>query len=165
MMKAIRDSKEELTGHIDKKTDDIQQSLTKIEQSLLRLAEQVQEMEIRIEANEDNLTDARTRIGQMEKEIAFIKEKTDDLENRSRRSNVKKGDKDKVLRLARNKGAVYLDTNRVSFYPDYSIEVQRRMAEVKKKLREKNIEYASHDPAKPRIRHRERCKLFSTPSE
>ncbi|KAI4879707.1 hypothetical protein NFI96_001810 [Prochilodus magdalenae] len=183
-------------------------------------------MEIRVEANEDNLTDARTRIGKMEKEIAFLKEKTDDLENRSRRSNVKivniperaEGndavgyverllprlfgeehfpapvvierahrlgkaaervrpilvkflnyrDKDKVLRLARNKGTVYLDTNRVSFYPDYSIEVQRRMAafnEVKKKLREKNIEYASRYPAKLRIRHREGFKLFSTPSE
>ena len=198
LMKAIRESKEELFGHINEKTGNIQQSLTKIEQLLSTLADQVQEMEIRIEANEDNLTDARTRIGKMEKEIAFLKEKTDDLENRSRRSNVKivniperaEGndavgyverllprlfgeehfpapvvierahrlgkaaervrpilvkflnyrDKDKVLRLARNKGTVYLDTNRVSFYPDYSIEVQHRLTafnKVKKKLREK----------------------------
>ncbi|KAI4905537.1 hypothetical protein NFI96_005441 [Prochilodus magdalenae] len=187
-------------------------------------ADQVQE--IRIEANEDNLTDVRTRIGQKEKEIAFLEEKTDDLENRSRRSNVKivnisekaEGndafgyverllpqlfgeehfpapvvierahhlgkavecvrpilvkflnyrDKDKVLRLVRNRGTVYLDTNRISFYPDYSIEVQRRMAafnEVKKKLQEKNTEYASRYPAKLRIRHREEFLLFSTPSE
>ncbi|KAI4905265.1 hypothetical protein NFI96_004844 [Prochilodus magdalenae] len=57
--------------------------------TLLPSAGQVQEMEIRIKANEDNLTDAQTHIGQMEKEIAFLKEKTDDLENRNRRSNVK----------------------------------------------------------------------------
>ncbi|CAG5956610.1 unnamed protein product [Menidia menidia] len=51
-------------------------------------------------------------------------------------------DKDKVLRVAREKRTVQMDNNRISFYPDYSIEVQRKMLafnEVKKKLRETNI--------------------------
>uniref|UniRef100_A0A3Q2D0X9 L1 transposable element RRM domain-containing protein n=1 Tax=Cyprinodon variegatus TaxID=28743 RepID=A0A3Q2D0X9_CYPVA len=205
-MKAIRESKEELTGHINQKTNHIQHSLTKIEQSMSTLAEQVQEMETRIGANEDNLSNAQARILKMEKEITFLKEKSDDLENRSRRSNVKiinipeksEGtdmigyverliprllgeehfqtlatierahrlgrasertrpilvkflnftDKDKVLCLAREKKTIQL-----------SIEVQRKMLvfnEVKKKLREKNIEYATRYPAKLRIRHGER---------
>lgn len=42
-------------------------------------------------------------------------------------------DKDKVLRLARDKGTVYLDTNRVSFYLDYSIDMIA-FNKVKKKL-------------------------------
>uniref|UniRef100_A0A3Q3ASQ0 L1 transposable element RRM domain-containing protein n=1 Tax=Kryptolebias marmoratus TaxID=37003 RepID=A0A3Q3ASQ0_KRYMA len=196
------------------------------EETLSTLAEQMQEMETRNGANEDNLADAQARILKMEWDVTFLKNKTDDLENRSRRSNVKiinipeksEGtdmvgyverliprllgeehfptpvtierahrlgrpsertrpilvkflnfrDKDKVLRLARGKGTVQLDNNRVSFYSDYSIEIQRKMLafnEVKKKLREKNIEYTSRYPAKLRIRHRGGFKLFAAPSE
>uniref|UniRef100_A0A087X5T4 L1 transposable element RRM domain-containing protein n=1 Tax=Poecilia formosa TaxID=48698 RepID=A0A087X5T4_POEFO len=205
LMKAIRESKEELTGHINQKTEHIQQSLTKIEQSLSTLAEQVQEMETRIGANEDNLSDAQARILKMEKEITFLKEKSEGTDmvgyverliprllgedhfptpvtierahrlgratDRTRPILVKFlnfRDKDKVLRSARDKGTVLLDNNRVSFYPDYSIEVQRKMLafnEVKKKVREKNIEYATRYPAKLRIRHGGGFKLFSAPSE
>lgn len=89
LIKVICESKEELTGHINQKTHDIQQSLTKIEQSISTLVEQVQETETRIGANEDNLSDAQTRIGKMEKEIVFLKEKAEVLENQSRRSNIK----------------------------------------------------------------------------
>lgn len=226
LMKAIRDSNDELTSHINKKTTDIQSSLTKIELSLSTLAEQVDEMQNRIGANEDNLRDTCARIEKMEKEIMFLKNKTDDLENRSRRSNIKiinipeksEGsdtvgyleslipqllgndnfsspitlerahrigrpsdrtrpiiakflnyrEKDKVLRFAREKGAVYLNDKRISFYPDYSVEIQRKINgfnDVKKKLREKNIEYAIRYPAKLRVRHLGGFKLFSTPPE
>ncbi len=222
LMKAIRDSNDELTFHINKTTD-IQSSLTKIDLSLSTLAEQVDEMQNRIGANEDNLRDTCARI---EKEIIFLKDKTDDLEHRSRRSNIKiinipeksEGsdtvgyleslipqllgndnfpspitlerahrirrpsdrtgpiiakflnyrEKDKVLRFAREKGAVYLNDKRISFYPDYSVEIQHKINgcnDVKKKLQEKNIEYAIRYPAKLRVRHLGGFKLFSTPPE
>uniref|UniRef100_A0A673NI37 L1 transposable element RRM domain-containing protein n=1 Tax=Sinocyclocheilus rhinocerous TaxID=307959 RepID=A0A673NI37_9TELE len=194
LMKVICDSNDELTSHINKTTTDIQTSRTKIELSLSTLAEQIDEMQTRKGANEDNLKDTY---------------KTDDLENRSRRSNIKitnipeksEGsdtvgyleslipqllendnftspitlerahrlgrpsdwtrhiakflnyrEKDKVLRLAREKGAVYLNDKRISFFPDYSVEIQRKINgfnDVKKNLREKNIEYGGF-------------KLFST---
>uniref|UniRef100_A0A3B3TI85 L1 transposable element RRM domain-containing protein n=1 Tax=Poecilia latipinna TaxID=48699 RepID=A0A3B3TI85_9TELE len=201
LMKAIRESKEELTGHINQKTEHIQQSLTKIEQSLSTLAEQVQEMETRIGANEDNLSDARRSnvkiinipersegtdmVGYVERLIPrllgedhFPTPVTIERAHRLGRATDRTRpilvkflnfrDKDKVLRSARDKGTVLLDNNRVSFYPDYSIEVQRKMLafnEVKKKVREKNIEYATRYPAKLRIRHGGGFKLFSAPSE
>ncbi|KAK7945536.1 hypothetical protein WMY93_001264 [Mugilogobius chulae] len=201
-------------------------TLANIEQAVSTLSEQVQEMETRIGANEDNVTDALARISKMEKEIVFLREKSDDLENRSRRSNVRlinvpekaEGnnmviyierliprlfgqehfptpvtierahrlgryadrtrpvvvkflnykDKEKVLRLAREKGPLFIDEQRISFYPDYSVELQRKITgyrEVKKKLREKNIEYANRYPAKLRIRHQSTYHLFSTPTE
>lgn len=49
----------------------------------------MQDMETRIGANEDNLYDAQTPILKMEKEFTFLKKKSDDLGNRSRRSNGK----------------------------------------------------------------------------
>lgn len=39
--------------------------------------------------NEDNIKDVRDRVGEMEKLITHLKDKTDDLENRSRRSNIR----------------------------------------------------------------------------
>lgn len=87
----------------------------------------------------------------LEKEIAFLKDKADDLETPNKPSHrirpfiekfLNYRGKDKVLRLAREKGDVYLDNKQISFYPDYSIEIQHRMNgfnKVKKKLREKNV--------------------------
>ncbi len=54
-----------------------------------------------------------------------------------------------VIRLAREKGDVYLDNKQICFYPDYCIEIQCRMNgfnEVKTKLWEKNIEYPNTNP-------------------
>uniref|UniRef100_A0AAV2LVJ0 Uncharacterized protein n=1 Tax=Knipowitschia caucasica TaxID=637954 RepID=A0AAV2LVJ0_KNICA len=50
----------------------------------------------------------------------------------------------------------------------YSAETQRNMLaynEVKKKLRDKNMEYASRYPAKLRVRHEGAFKLFTSPAE
>ncbi len=55
VLTAIQESKEDLLKHIDKKTADIQTSLTKIETSLSTLSEQVQELETCMGANEDNI--------------------------------------------------------------------------------------------------------------
>ena len=226
LLKASRESKEDLLAHIDKKTTDIQTSLTKIENSLSTLSEQVQELETRVGANEDNINEYCSRTEKLEKQLDFLKEKADDLENRSRRSNVriinipekmegrdvagfleqlipklldsdnfpspivierahrvgKVSDrprpiiakflnfshKEKVLRLAREKGDIFLDNKKISFYPDYSAELQRKregFGGVKKKLREKNIDYALFYPAKLRIRHQGSVRFFSSPAD
>ena len=58
VMKAIKESKEDLSKQIDAKTISIQNTLTKIETSLSTLSEQVEEIEGRIAANEDNMSNA-----------------------------------------------------------------------------------------------------------
>ncbi|KAL7393376.1 hypothetical protein ABVT39_009912 [Epinephelus coioides] len=50
LLDAIQEAKEDLTKHIDKKTADIQTTLTKIESSLSTLSEQVEEIETRFSA-------------------------------------------------------------------------------------------------------------------
>uniref|UniRef100_A0A3Q1G7Q7 L1 transposable element RRM domain-containing protein n=1 Tax=Acanthochromis polyacanthus TaxID=80966 RepID=A0A3Q1G7Q7_9TELE len=184
------------------------------------------ELETRVSANEDDIEDARKRVATMEKIITQLKDKTDYLENRSRRSNVrivnvpeqaegrdavgflekfipqilggenftapvtlerahrigKKTDrprpliakflnfreKEKVLRLARSKGEIMYENKKISFYPDYSADLQRRRDEflqVKRLLREKEVECALIYPAKLRIKHQGNIKFFSTPAE
>lgn len=225
LLLAIQETKDDLTKHIDKKTADIQTTLTKIESSLSTLAEQVEEIQTRVSTNEDNIKDARDRVGEMEK-LINLKDKTDDLENRSRRSNIRiinvpeqaEGrdavgflekfipemlgkdnftspvtlkrahrigkkldrprpiiakflnfrDKEKTLRLARSKGELTYENKRITFYPDYSADLQRRRDEfrdVKRILREKGVEYALIYPAQLRIKYLETVKFFSTPAE
>lgn len=226
LLQAIQVIKEDLTKHIDKKTADIQNTLTKIESSLSTLSEQVQEMETRVSANEDDIKETCDRIDKMEKLITLLKDKTDDLENHSRRSNVRilnvpeqsEGrdtvgflerfipqlmgrdnftspvtlervhrvgkisdrqrpiiakflnfrDKEKVLQLARSKGEIIYKNKKISFYPDYSADLQRRrhgFTGVKRMLREKQVDYALLYPAQLHIKHKGGYKFFSTQAE
>lgn len=89
VMSAIWESKDDLSTQIDTKTAGIQTTLTKIESSLSSLADQVAEMEGRVSANEDNLGDALKRLDKTEKELQYVKDKLDDLEDRSRRNNIR----------------------------------------------------------------------------
>ena len=89
VMMAVRESKEDLSKQIDAKTTNIQNTLLKIETSLSTLSEQVEEMEGRIAANEDIVSDALKRLNKSEKELRYVKDKLDDLEDRSRRNNIR----------------------------------------------------------------------------
>lgn len=226
LLQAIQETKDELTMHIDKKATDIQATLTKIEAFLSTLAEQVEEIESRVGANEDDIKETRDRNGEMEKLLTGVKDKMDELENRSRRSNIRilnipeqaEGqdavgflaktipqilgaenfsspiilerahrigkrsdrprpiiakllnyrDKEKILRLARSKGEMMFQNKKIAFYPDYSAELQRRrdgFRDVKRILREKEMDYALIYPAQLRIKHMGSIKFFSTPAE
>lgn len=77
-------------------------------------------------------------------------------------------DKEKVLRLARSNGDMIYENKKISFYPDYSADLQRRRDEyrdVKRMLREKEVEYALMYPAQLRVKHQGSVKFFSTPAE
>lgn len=78
-----------MLAHFDSKVDPIQSSLIKIQTSLATLGDQVELLEQRVGANEDNVTDAVTRLQQLEKNNSYLIDKLDDLENRSRRSNLR----------------------------------------------------------------------------
>ena len=85
---AIRESKDDLSWQIDAKTTNIQNTLMIIETSLSTLSEQVEEMEGRVAANEDNVSDALKRLNKTEKELRYVKDKLDNLKDRSRRNNI-----------------------------------------------------------------------------
>lgn len=77
-------------------------------------------------------------------------------------------DKEKVLRLARSKGEMTYRNKKISFYPDYSADLQRRRDEfrdVKRMLREKEVEHMLIYPAQLCIKHLGSIKFFSTPAE
>uniref|UniRef100_A0A671KF25 L1 transposable element RRM domain-containing protein n=1 Tax=Sinocyclocheilus anshuiensis TaxID=1608454 RepID=A0A671KF25_9TELE len=165
LMKVIRDSNDELTSHINKTTD-IQTSRTKIELSLSTLADRRSNIKI---TNIPEKSEGSDTVGYLESLIPqllgndnFTSPITLERAHRLGRPSdwtrhiiakfLNYREKDKVLRLAREKGAVYLNDKQISFFPDYSVEIQRKINGfngVKKKLREKNIEYGGF-------------KLFST---
>ena len=218
VMAAIQERKEEISRQIDAKTTSIQSSLSKIEMAMSTLADQVEEMEGHISANEDNIKDATTHIGKLE-EVQSLKGKVDDL-NRSRCNNIRvlglpenaEGrdaagflervlpellgienfstpitcerahrlgkppaggadalrprpmiakllnfkNKEKIMRLARQKGEIHYGNSRVYIFPDYSPSLQRlkdAFKDVKKSLRKRGIAYSLHHPAKLRITH------------
>lgn len=78
-------------------------------------------------------------------------------------------DRDAALALARTKGDLMkMDNARISFYPDFSAELQRRRAkftEVKKRLRRYEVTYAMLYPAKLRIAVNGETKFFDNPAQ
>ncbi|KAJ4945329.1 hypothetical protein JOQ06_013855 [Pogonophryne albipinna] len=78
-----------MRSHIDSKMDPIQSSLSRIHNSLSSLGDQVNLLEQRVGANEDNVHECVARVKQLEKDNSFLMSKVDDLENRSRRSNLR----------------------------------------------------------------------------
>lgn len=77
-------------------------------------------------------------------------------------------DRDAILQHARAKGDLMkIDNARISFYPDFSAEVQRRRAkftEVKKPLRKYAVTYAMLYPAKLRVATNDETHFFENPA-
>ncbi|KAK7930057.1 hypothetical protein WMY93_006452 [Mugilogobius chulae] len=86
---ALRQMQAELTSHFDSKIGELQSTLITMNGSITTLTEQVSLMEHKISANEDNLTHLDSRVKFLEKENSFLRDKVDDLENRSRSSNLR----------------------------------------------------------------------------
>lgn len=77
-------------------------------------------------------------------------------------------DREVILRLARERGAVQYNGSRVSFYPDFSAEVQRkrlRFTDVKQRLQRLQITYAMLYPAKLRVTVGGQVSFFETATE
>lgn len=84
----IEKSKTKMLTHINSKVDPIKASLNKIQTSPNMLGEIVNLMEVRVSTNEDNVENLLQHVKALEGEVANLLEKTDDLENRSRRPNL-----------------------------------------------------------------------------
>ncbi len=85
----IQQIKTEMLTHLDSKVDPIQSKLSSIQTSLDILGDHVVSLEQRISANEDNLQDLSTRINDLTKDNTYLMDKVQDLENRSRASNLR----------------------------------------------------------------------------
>ncbi len=86
---AIEQFKTDMLTHFDVKSDSIHSSLSSIQNSLSTLGDQVNLLEQRVSANEDNVQVCVTRIQQLEKDNSYLIDKVDNLENRSRRYNLR----------------------------------------------------------------------------
>ena len=76
-------------------------------------------------------------------------------------------EKERILRLRRERQLEYKG-NKVLIFPDYTPEVMRQRreyTEVLRMLRELKVEHSLLFPARLRIKHKDRFKVFSTPSE
>lgn len=77
-------------------------------------------------------------------------------------------DREAVLRCAREQANVKFNGVRMSFYPDFSAEVQRNRAkfsEVKKRLRALQLPYAMLYPAKLRVTAEGHAQFFESARE
>lgn len=72
----------------DVKTDSIHCCLNSIQNSLGTMGDQVDLLEQRIGANEDNVQECVARIQQLEKDHFYLIDKVDDLENRGQHYNL-----------------------------------------------------------------------------
>lgn len=81
--------KTDMLTHLDSKVDPIQTKLSSIQMSLDTLGEHVSTLEQRMGTNEDNLQELMTRNKELTKNNAYLMDKVQDLENRSRASNLR----------------------------------------------------------------------------
>lgn len=195
---------------------DLKGDITHIKRDIQKAAERATRMENRISELEDHLAPVQRDSRRNNQAIAALMAKTDDLENRSRRNNVRlvgvpekvEGanptayfeswilstfgketltplyaierahrvpmrplppgapprpvlikllhfqDRDVILRKARDLTETKINGSRISFYPDFSAEIQKRrlqFQDVKRRLRTLQISYAMLYPAKLRV--------------
>lgn len=77
-------------------------------------------------------------------------------------------DKQKILQLARERKEVFFDNRRIHFFPDFSVELQnarKAYTEVKRMLRDREIEYSFVYLSKLRVMYMGKTKFFSTALE
>ena len=85
----MQQSELRMMAHIDSKLEPINARLDKIDRSLSTLGDRVSLLEERTGKNEDDITDMVERIKQLEKANAYLMERAEDAENRSRSQNLR----------------------------------------------------------------------------
>lgn len=210
--------------------ESFKEDITHVKRDIQKVAERTTRMETRISEMEDQFTPVQRDVRKNTQVIAALLAKTDDLENRSRRNNVRlvgvpekiEGsnpsdyfeswlvtvfgketlsslfaverahrvplrplppgapprpvlikllhfkDRDTILRKARDLPDAMINGCRVSFYPDFSAEVQKRrmqFLDVKKRLRNLLVPYAMLYPAKLRVAALGTTHFFELPKD
>ncbi|KAK1886636.1 LINE-1 retrotransposable element ORF1 protein [Dissostichus eleginoides] len=89
ILQEIRNGNQALSSKLDSKTAEINQSISGLKSMLDKLSSRVTEAEDRIGTAEDQLVDLDFRVVKLRKENDFLMEKVDQLENYSRRNNIR----------------------------------------------------------------------------
>lgn len=209
---------------------DLKEEMVHVRHDLQKMTDRVKAAEDRISNVEDQLPSLCKATKSATQQIAALLSKVDDLENRSRRSNIRivgvpekeEGrdpvtffeswlmevmgknilspffaierahrvparppppgapprpilmkllhfrDRDAILRAAREKGDITLQGRKVSFYPDFSNEIQKKrlqFLDIKKRLRGLEVPYSMQYPAKLRVVALGSTHFFETPQE
>uniref|UniRef100_A0A8C4GET5 LINE-1 type transposase domain-containing protein 1 n=1 Tax=Dicentrarchus labrax TaxID=13489 RepID=A0A8C4GET5_DICLA len=138
----------------------------------------VREIEGALNCHDSSITSMESVVLELKREIGKLKDRNDDLENRSRRQNLRiigipeSAENGKpteipsplvldrahrtlaILQLSRNKGELKFREARIHIFPDMSAEFSRRRAAfnlVKAKLRQAGIKYGMFHPADLRL--------------
>ncbi len=240
-LQSISDMTQQMKGEMIAKVDSLGPTLRKIENSLHILGDQVNEVQQRVSANEDNISELIKRVTVLEKENKDLKSWVEDAENRSRRTNLRfigiperaesndifgfmghlipqllgdtnfptlpeienchrageiqdnKGPrpilvkfqhlqvKRRIMQLAREKKCLLFNTmvhnrdgstaekqRQVHIYPEFSAGVTKRRRQfdaIKKKHREREIDYGLKYPSTLRVVHAGKTHYFYTPGE
>uniref|UniRef100_A0A671UH91 L1 transposable element RRM domain-containing protein n=1 Tax=Sparus aurata TaxID=8175 RepID=A0A671UH91_SPAAU len=85
---AMQHLKSELCSHVDLKMDGLQTSINSLQSSLTTLDDHMTLIEQRFSGNEDMISDLEKRVKELEKQNNYLTDKVEDLENRSRSSNL-----------------------------------------------------------------------------
>lgn len=206
------------------------EDITRVRHDIQKVAERTTRVETRVGEVEDQLAPLQKDVRRHAVSIAALLAKTDDLENRSRRNNIRlvgvpekvKGpdpsayfeswilnlfgkealtplyaverahrvpmrplppgapprpilvkllhfkDRDTILRKARDLPAATINGSRISFYPDFSTEVQKRrmlFQDIKRRLRALQVPYAMLYPAKLRVVALGSTRFFESPKD
>ena len=89
ILNALQQLKREMFTYFDPKLDNLQTAADALQSSLKSLGDQVGELEFRVSSNQDNITDLEQRVETLEKQNAFLLQKAEDAENRSRALNLR----------------------------------------------------------------------------
>lgn len=76
-------------------------------------------------------------------------------------------DRDKILKLTRERGNIQIGNSQIAVFPDFSSEVQRKRAqyqEVKRRLRTLHLKYAMLFPARLRVEEDGKVQFFDDPA-
>lgn len=216
-----------LKDEFGSKFDGVLTAINGIKSDIKDFSGRLQQAENRIGDVEDEVASEKTKLAVMEKQVSELTSKVDDLENRSRRSNlrlvnlpekVEKGnaaaflekwlpnvlgpetfpvplvierahrlpsaprssappvmimkflnfrDKVRVMQAAREKGKIMYEGRHVMFFQDISTELhkkRKRFDGVKQQLRDLKIDYGIIYPAKLRVFHEGKPRVFADPA-
>ncbi|XP_040286136.1 zinc finger protein 436-like [Bufo bufo] len=170
--------------------------LTCLRHDIDKISDRTTEVERRLGEVEDVAHQGENQVRALQQQVRALQPKVEDAENR--RNNIPSfvverahripfkplppgapmppfilrvlnyGGRDAILAAARQLQDIKFENSRISFYPDFSSEVQklrRQFTAVRACLREKGFRYAMLYPARLRIQDGDSVKFFTTPEE
>ncbi|KAL7858595.1 hypothetical protein AOLI_G00186970 [Acnodon oligacanthus] len=192
LLRETKEGNKTLSQKIDSNTAELQNSIAGLCSTLSGLIARVTDVEQRISEAEDTMSRHEQLITQLLKDNESLKSKVDNLENYSSPLDIERThhtpsskpalnepprpvlirflryqDREKILRLTKEKGNITVQEKKVHFFPDMSPELVRRrkqMIPALEALKERNFTCYITYPARLRVQLKDgKFRLFNTP--